>query len=65
MAESEREKFLKTTPPPSNVIGLALSQSVEVTWRLWSKALLPNYDQVQPATRIGAMLSFDQASVHH
>lgn len=26
MAESEREKFLKTTPPPYNVIGLALPQ---------------------------------------
>lgn len=28
MAESTREKFLKTTPLPSNVIGLALPQSV-------------------------------------
>lgn len=28
MAESKREKFRKATPPPSNVIGLALPQSV-------------------------------------
>lgn len=28
MAESKRQKFLKTTPPPSNVIGLALPSSV-------------------------------------